>query len=61
MASQGISLAVLGEEFICRVQLAEALVTDPLDNSIQKERLFKCAKKEQQPPWLGTFPSPISP
>lgn len=46
MAFQGISLAVLGKECICRAQLVKAAVSDLPSNSIQKERLFKCAKKE---------------
>lgn len=59
MASQGISLAVLGKECICRAQLVEAAVADLPSNSIQKERLFKCAKKEHQRPCLPPSPLPL--
>lgn len=56
MTSQGISLAVLGKECICRAQLGEASVANLPGNSIQKERLFKCAEKELS---LAVVHSPI--
>lgn len=55
MASQGISVVVLGKEFICRVEV-EASVANLPDNSIQKKGCSNGQRKSINP--LGLPPSP---
>lgn len=59
MTSRGISLAVLGKDCICRVQLVEAALAD-LPITPPGRKAVQMCQERASAPLLAAFHSPIS-